>query len=137
LYEVQLKFKGGVDVDNIKKLGATELGSVMQVDRYYSPKDRNLIHTGEMLRIREEGDKIILTYKGPKIESNFRKRPVLEFEIDEETEKAFLDIYCDLMKTIRRERTLYKLGDIVLSIDRVWKEENGRNVKLAILSRLS
>jgi predicted adenylyl cyclase CyaB len=130
LYEVQLKLKGDITPDNIKKLGAEELGCVMQVDRYYSPKNGNSIQTEEILRIREEGNKIILTYKGPKIDSNFRKRPVLEFDIDEETEKAFLDIYGNLVKTIRKERRLYKLGDVILSRDRVWKEEDGRNVEL-------
>jgi adenylate cyclase class IV len=66
-----------------------------------------------MLRIRENSDKIILTYKGPKIKSKFRKSLLLEFEIDEETEKAFLDIYGDLMKTIRRKERCINL--VILS----------------------
>jgi len=89
-----------------------------------------LISTGEILRIREEGNKRILTYKGPKMESEFRKRPKFEFEIDNDTEKKFLSIYGDKIKTIKKERTLFELDGIVFSIDKVKKIEAGKESNL-------
>lgn len=130
LHEVQLKFRGTLDADSLRKLGAERLSSITQVDKYYNPKNRNLVQTGEILRIREEGTKKILTYKGPKIESHFRERPKFEFEIDADTENAFLDIYGDMTKTIIKKRTLYQLDGVVFSIDKVSKNEDGKDVDL-------
>lgn len=130
LHEIQLKFRGDLNPDDLRKLGVERLGSVRQVDRYYNPNDRDLIQTGEILRIREEGSRRTLTYKGPKIESQFRERPKFEFDIDADTEESFLDIYGDMKKTITKERTLYQLGGVVFSVDRVSKNENGKEVDL-------
>ena len=130
LHEVQLKFRGTLDADYLRKLGAEKLSSTIQVDKYYNPKDRNLVQTGELLRIREEGRKKTLTYKGPKIESQFREKPKFEFDIDTNTEEAFLDIYGDMTKTITKERILYQLDGVVFSIDKVSKNEDGKNVDL-------
>ena len=130
LHEVQLKFRGILDLDMLRKLGAEKLSSTMQIDKYYDPKDRNLVQTGEILRIREEGKKKTLTYKGPKIESQFREKPKFEFDIDADIEESFLDIYGDMQKTITKERTLYQFGGIVFSIDKVSKNEDGKDVDL-------
>jgi uridine kinase len=130
LHEVQLKFNCNLIHDDLLKIGAEMLNSTVQIDRYYNPRDRNLIQTGEMLRIREEGNRRILTYKGPRIKYFFVKRPKFEFEIDEDTEKAFLNIYGNMVKIIRKERTLYKLYDVIFSVDKVWKNENGKDIYL-------
>ena len=87
-----------------------------------------MIETGEILRIREEGNRKILTYKGPRVESEFRERPKFEFDLDGETEEAFLGIYGDMKKTITKERVLYQMDGVVFSIDKVFKNEgNGEN----------
>ncbi len=125
LHEVQLKFPATLDVETLRKVGAERLGAVMQVDTYYNPQDRNLVETGEILRIREESGHRILTYKGSKIESKFRYRPKFEFEIDKETERKFLSIYGSSVKVIKKERTLYQLNGVVFSLDSVSKIEDG------------
>lgn len=130
LHEVQLKFRGTLNADILRKLGAEKLSSTMQIDKYYNPKDRSLVKTGEILRIREEGKKKTLTYKGPKIKSQFRERPKFEFEIDADTKNAFLNIYGNMTKTIIKERTLYQLDGVVFSIDKVSKYEDEKDVSL-------
>lgn len=130
LHEVQLKFKKALDGENLRKIGAERLTTVTQIDTYYNPRDRNLVETGEILRIRKEGEHRILTYKGPKIESQFRERPIFEFEIDEETEKKFIKIYGDRVKVIKKERTFYQLDGITFSVDSVFKIENGTTTYL-------
>lgn len=124
LHEVQVKFKNEIEAETLRRLGAERLGVVMQTDHYYNPHDRNLVDTGEILRIRDEADRRILTYKGPKIDSEFRQRPKFEFEIDQDTEDKFLAIYGNEIKTIRKERTLYHLDGVVFSVDSVDKEED-------------
>lgn len=131
LHEVQLKFKAeDLDEEKLRRLGAERLVFTSQVDNYYNPRDRNLVATDEMLRIRQESGHRILTYKGPRIDSLFRSRPKFEFEIDEETENKFLSIYGDKVKTIKKERELYQLGGVIFTIDSVTKIENGKSTKL-------
>lgn len=130
LHEVQLKFKTDLDQNYLRTLGAEKLSSATQVDNYYNPKDRDLMKTGEILRIRDEENRKTLTYKGPKIKSKFRERPKFEFDIDADTEKSFLAIYGSMRKTIIKERTLYQLEGVVFSIDRVKKNEGEKDVDL-------
>lgn len=128
LHEIQIKFAATFDMETLRKLGAERLGSVTQVDTYYNPRDRNLVETGEILRIREEGGHRILTYKGPKVASEYRERPKFEFEINDEMEKKFLDIYGDCVKIIYKNRTFYQLDGVVFSMDEVSKVEKGKRV---------
>lgn len=130
LHEVQLKFAGSLDTEVIRKLGAEKLGSTHQVDKYYDPKDRNLIESDEMLRIRDEAGKKTLTYKGPQVTSQFREKPKFEFEIDEKTEHGFLSIYGKMIKTIIKDRELYILDGIIFSLDRVKKQQGEEEIFL-------
>ena len=131
MHEVQMKFEGSINSEILRKIGAERLSSIAQTDYYYNPKDRNLAETGEIVRIREEGEDTILTYKGPKNpESEFRKRPKFEFKIDEDTKDKFLPFYGDEIKIIKKSRTLYQLDGIVFSLDSVSKIENGDEIKL-------
>lgn len=118
--ELQVKFNLlTVDYELFRKIGAERLASATQIDTYYNPKDRNLSDTGESLRIREEGDKRVLTYKGPKKDSGVRQRPKFEFEIDKDTEDKSLGIYGDKVRVLRKQRTLYVLDGIVFTVDSV------------------
>ncbi len=130
LNEIQLKFKGTLDENQLNKLGAKKISTTNQIDYYYNPKDRDLLQTGEILRIRDEGSKKTLGYKGPQTESSYRERAKFEFEIDQETEEAFLKIYGEKRKTIIKNRTIYSLEDVFFSIDKVKKIENDQEVEI-------
>lgn len=130
LHEVQLKFRGELDEKTLNKLGAEQISKTIQVDNYYNPRDRNLIETGEILRIREEDGYRVLTYKGPKIESKYGERPKFEFEIDKETENKFLSIYGERIKNIKKERKLYRLDGVEFSLDSVFKIEDNKIIEL-------
>jgi len=127
LHEVQMKFKTNIDPQFLKNTGGQEIGKSVQVDTYYNPRDRNLIETGEMLRIREDGEKRILTYKGPDLGTSYRDRPKFEFEIDEDTESKFLPLYGNKIKVIRKTRTLYQLNGVEIGIDSVATNDGGEN----------
>jgi uridine kinase len=128
--EKQIKYEGEIDSEHLRKIGAERINSVVQVDTYYKPQDRDLTDTNEMVRVREENGHRILTYKGPQKESELRIRPKFEFEITEEIENSFAKIYGKNIKVIKKERTLYQLDGIVLSLDNVQKVENGGETEL-------
>jgi uridine kinase len=130
MHEIQLKFRGTIDQNFLRQLGAEKLGIAKQIDVYYNPKDRNLVDTGEILRIREEEGHQILTYKGPKKQSEFRDRPKFEFEIDKEVADKFIALYGDKVKVISKERALYQLNGVVFSLDSVIREEGGEKKDL-------
>ena len=131
MHEVQMKFKGSINEEDLRKVGADPLSSTRQIDYYYNPRDRDLAETGEIVRIREEGEDTILTYKGPKNpESEFRERPKFEFKINKEIKDKFLPFYGDEIKVLKKSRTLYQLDGIVFSLDSVSKIENGETIEL-------
>lgn len=123
--EVQLKFSGKISQDKLRKLGAERIGNSVQVDTYYNPKDRNLAETGEVLRIREENGHNVVSYKGPKQEGDFRIRPKIDFEIDQNTRNTFISMYGGAVTIIKKERTLYQLGGVTFSLDKVAKVGDG------------
>ena len=125
LHEVQLKFKVDFESDILASAGAEQLStSSLQIDNYYNPKDRNLMKTEEMLRIREEDGRLMLTYKGPKTEGiDFRQRAKFDIEIDKDIERRLLSLYGDRVKTIKKQRTMYQLNEVVFSFDKVIKVE--------------
>jgi uridine kinase len=131
LHEIQMKFEGNPNLHTLHNLGARKMSTSHQTDHYYNPGDRDLIETGEILRIRHEGGDRTLTYKGPiVIESEFTKRAKFEFGIDVGTEIAFLGIYGDKTKTIEKERSLYLLDGVEFSVDKVSKSEGDLSTPL-------
>jgi uridine kinase len=128
--EKQIKYEGEIDSEYLRKVGAERINSVVQVDTYYKPNDRDLIDTNELLRIREENGHRILTYKGPQKESELRMRYKFEFEISEDVENSFAKIYGKNIKVIKKERTLYHLDNVVFSLDKVRKIEEGEETSL-------
>lgn len=125
-HEVQLKFKGTLEQEFLRRIGAEKLASTIQTDNYYSPKNINFFKTNEILRIREESTDTSFTYKGPHIKSDYRNRPKFEFSIDNEIKNKFLSFYGEKVKVIKKERTLYQFKNFVFSLDKVKKiDKNG------------
>lgn len=132
LHEIQLKFPTNLDSASLEKIGVQNLQEKSHLDDYYNPGDRNLIATGEMLRLRREQGNIIFTYKGtinPR-EIFFRHRPVFEFNIDQETADHFTKIYKDKIKTIIKHRREFELDGVSFCLDKVSKIEHGQTTYL-------
>lgn len=132
--ERQIKFSvletEGRLVEKLFEIGAENLTSTVQVDTYYNPHDRNLSETGESMRIRREPNRILWTYKGPKINGqdsglNMVERAKYEFEISEATKQAFLAIYGKEIKVIKKVRTFFLIGSMVITVDSVKRIQSG------------
>lgn len=130
LHEIQVKFKAILDEEFLRKKGAERLGSVHQLDTYYNPAGLDLVKRGEMIRIREENNYHILTYKGPKCDVELCKRPKFEFPIDADTAKIFVSMYGDEVTKIEKTRVLYQMEGIIIAADDVQKIIHGVETKL-------
>ncbi len=121
--EVQVKFpwKESIHKDMLTKTGIHRLKHTIQKDYYYTSKERVLQHTGEVIRLREVGEKVFLTYKGPLLNSTYRKRPSITFEINQHTKELFLSLYDNLDQVVTKESTAYSIEGIRVSLDRVTK----------------
>lgn len=82
--EMELKFRVK-DLDQVRAkivaAGAKFLGREREVDRYFRNPLRDFQATGEAFRIRFEGAKHFLTYKGPRLPGQTKSRKELEMEV--------------------------------------------------------
>jgi adenylate cyclase class 2 len=136
VFEVETKF--GVTEAQVQKAikrlmnrGGTKTQSVTQEDIYYDHPMRAFAETDEALRIRyqlpETEEKrndtpvIELTYKGPKVDEKSKTRLELSVNIDsrERSEAILLALGFKRVRTVRKEREYYRLGEIHFSVDRV------------------
>jgi len=108
-----------VDAESkVKALGATYVKSETQHDVYFTHPCRNFRETDEALRLRRS-DRLLITYKGPKRESDLKVRQEIEFEVKED---AFTLLECLGFKKafeIKKARRTYRLGGLTLCCDSV------------------
>ena len=86
MYEVEQKYPL-VDVPSVEaalgRLGATCLGTVEQVDRYFSHPSRDFAATDEALRLRSTGSHLAITWKGPRLDAAAKTRREIELPLIE------------------------------------------------------
>jgi len=113
--ELQMKFRGTLEQEFLRSIGAEWVGTIVQHDRYLVPKDRDI--GGETVRIRQEnGAAWIFTYKGPLIEGlppNVRARAKRDVELSEEDAWRLYDAYREIA-VISKTRRLHALGGAML-----------------------
>jgi uridine kinase len=114
--EAQVKFRADFSGEQLLRIGAERIMAAKQVDSYYNTKSGSFRITGELLRVREESGKKVLTYKSPRTSDFAYERQKLEFEIDPETEKEISTIYF-LEQKVEKERTVYLFRGIMVSLD--------------------
>ena len=84
MYEVELKFHlADVNhvVERLDAMSACFRDSVEQVDRYFSHPVRNFRKTDEALRLRQVGDSVQLTWKGPRVDTSAKVRQEIELGV--------------------------------------------------------
>ena len=84
MYEVELKFPV-VDLRLIEPrlvvLQAHFHEPVDQTDRYFSHPCRDFARTDEALRLRRDGDEVVITWKGPRIDAGTKTRREIELPL--------------------------------------------------------
>ena len=96
-----------------------------QRDDYYDNADRTLTGTDQCLRLRHEqdehGQRCILTYKGPRAESDLKIRKEIELSVD--NPQAAADLLEALQYTkrlvVEKQRQLWQQDNCLVALDRV------------------
>ena len=122
--EVELKFKikdlQELEYELIEKSAKLDR-IVNQKDYYFSHPCRDFSKSDEALRIREDGSRNFLTYKGKKIDSKTKTR--LEIETVINNTQEMINILSKLGFTIiaivAKDRRIYNLQNIFFCLDNV------------------
>jgi adenylate cyclase class 2 len=92
-----------------------------QVDTYFAHPCRDFGKTDEAVRLRRQGKRSILTYKGPKIDSGSKTREEIEVDVPDPEAMATILERIGFTKVIevRKVRAEYSLADALVCLDRV------------------
>lgn len=131
-YEVEQKHP----VDGFESLAArlalmgARIGPAQEeLDLYFAHPVRDFAETDEALRIRRKGDKTLITYKGPKIDTTTKTRRELELSLGDRPETP--EQWCELLdvlgftavaevrKTRRRAEVPWQGETVVVTLDDV------------------
>lgn len=77
MYEVEMKFPvedAAAIESRLLSLGAASRGTVSQLDRYFNHPCRDFALTDEAVRLRLVGERVELTYKGPRLDAVTKTR---------------------------------------------------------------
>ena len=84
MYEVELKFRVADSTALERRLAAvaaTFAPAVEQVDRYFAHPARDFAATDEALRLRRVGDRVAVTWKGPRLDATTKTRREIELAL--------------------------------------------------------
>jgi len=122
--EAKLKVDSLEDVERkLRECGASLVRETVQTDTYFDMADRRLTQGDEALRLRQEktgqSKRLILGYKGPKEQDDYKKRPELEVEVREATVTRLLLSALGYGKALAfdKRRRLWKLHDCEVALD--------------------
>ncbi|KCZ73274.1 putative adenylate cyclase [Candidatus Methanoperedens nitroreducens] len=106
---------------SIIELGAVPIGIENQADTYYNAPFRDFWVTDEALRIRSQGSKYFLTYKGPKMDSVSKTRKEFEVEVNDAGNMGNIlsSLGFSPVTTIVKKRKIYRLGNYFIALDNV------------------
>ena len=130
MIEIEVKVKIPKEKTDIEKklleLGAEFVGIEKHVDIYYNSPQRDFSKTDEALRIRNaksehKNVENIITYKGPKIDSESKTRKEIEIKIDDENsaDEILKALGFRASGRVDKTRKNYKLKEIYVSLDDV------------------
>jgi adenylate cyclase, class 2 len=111
--------------DKLLQLGAYEERFEHQEDVYFNAPHRDFARTDEALRIRKipqkEGDQIILTYKGAKLDKSSKTRKEIEVNVDDVKNMSLIleNLGFNPVKTINKDRIIYLFGQFIITLDKV------------------
>ena len=77
MYEVEMKFPvadAAAIESRLRAAGATRRENVSQLDRYFNHPCRDFALTDEAVRLRHVGERVELTYKGPRVDAVTKTR---------------------------------------------------------------
>jgi adenylate cyclase class 2 len=134
-YEVEVKvsIQSPVATEQaLLRLGAVKTNIETQIDAYFNHPCRSFEDTDEALRLRERKNTdlnvipdnlhagmIEMTYKGPKLDTSTKTRYEMSVGISNtgSAQSILEHMGFTLIATVKKERTFFSVGDMVVSID--------------------
>lgn len=127
---IEVEAKAKIDNFNtmrrkILKLNALKIKDEHQEDIYFNSPLKDFAKTDEALRIRktssDKGDKIFITYKGPKIDKESKTRKEVEMEIESERKayEIFQYLGFKAVRTVIKDREYFQYENYEISLDNV------------------
>jgi adenylate cyclase class 2 len=113
----------------LREAGARRMKDVVENDTYYSHPCRSFVSTDEALRIRLEGKRADLTYKGPKLDKKSKSREEMVIPLDgpegaENVDAMLQRLGFSKVACVRKRRRVYLLGKFEVCVDRVERVGN-------------
>jgi predicted adenylyl cyclase CyaB len=122
--ETKLKVSSLTEIEHeLAELGAEFIAEQLQTDDHFDDADATLTKSDRCLRLRRQqaggSEKFLLTYKGAKEKSNFKKRQEIETEVKDvdSTEKLLLALGYEKVSVIEKKRRLWQLGGCEVALD--------------------
>jgi predicted adenylyl cyclase CyaB len=118
-YEFSIKIKSNIAEEDILKLGAQRLGTVIHEDKYFIPKGKKISEVTDLVRVRKEGGEILLfTYKRPILGGRIRGSLATTKSIQEKDVADIKKEY-DEVVSVNKRRTIFLLDPVVINLDKV------------------
>ena len=128
--EVKAHVKSFNDVKfKLKEIKAVKTKTEYQIDTYFNnPSFKDFEKTDEALRIRntttnDDESRIILTYKGAKMDEVSKTRKEIEVDIENSEKMSLIleNLEFKPVATVEKERTTYLFKEYIISLDHVFK----------------
>lgn len=123
MIEVEIKAHARVEPleAELKRRGAIFEKATRQADVYYNAPDRDFGVTDEAVRLRRQGDRTFLTYKGPKIDAKSKTRKEIEVEVSdfEKTRDILESLGFRKTLDVVKERRIYHYRGAEVCLDRI------------------
>jgi len=121
--EREIKFPG-VELDELrgrlKELEAERLGPAAFEDNWILDREGELLASGRILRLRTDGQRARLTFKGPlRLEGNMKVRQEREVEIEnaDEARELFQNLGYGVVRRYQKMREEWQLGGVTIALD--------------------
>jgi len=121
--EREIKFPG-VELDKLRgrhaELEAERVGPAAFEDNWILDKNGELLSSGRILRLRTDGQRARLTFKGPlTMEGNMKVREEREVEIEsaDEARSLFENLGYTVVRRYQKMREEWQLGGVTIALD--------------------
>jgi adenylate cyclase class 2 len=123
MFEVEIKARARVEPleAELKRRGAVFEKVARQADIYYNAPDHDFGVTDEAVRLRRQGSKTFLTYKGPKLDAKSKTRKEVEVEVSDFEKMQDILLSLGFRKTLDvvKERRMYQYRGAEVCLDRI------------------
>lgn len=123
MIEVEIKAAAVLEAveRKLRAEGAIFEKSVRQVDAYFNAPHRDFQVTDEAMRLRQQGDRVFMTYKGKKLDAQSKARKEVEVEVSDFSRAEDILLSLGFTKTLQvsKTRLIYHYREAEICLDDV------------------